>query len=231
MSVTEILPSLNGLLYEKIEDDKSTWVAYAMKRNPGKTISPKVWDSVFIQNCGGLIGKLHRVTQGYPKWEYCVNLNTSKEYLTWKSEWESFHQMCKEPAVKHAWKEIRENLRSLPIQRDSFGFIHNDPHLWNILVEGEKLTLIDFDVANHHWFINDVAIACQHVLSTLSGRLSQPVHHRDRLVDFLKEFLKGYEHENDLPKEWLVHLDLFFAYRRILLYIVMGGWRRSKPGL
>jgi Ser/Thr protein kinase RdoA (MazF antagonist) len=65
----------------------------------------------------------------------------------------------------------------------------------------------------------------------LSGGLSQPVHHLNRLVDFLSEFLKGYEHENDLPKEWLTHLDLFIAYRRILLYTVMEGWRRSKPEL
>lgn len=231
VSVTEVLPSSNGNLYEKLEDEKGTWVAYVMKRIPGKTMSPKVWDPVFIQNWGKLIGKLHRVTQDYPEWEYCVDPTISEKYLTWESEWENFHKMCKEPAVKVAWEKIGENLRSLPIQRSSFGFIHNDPHIWNILTDSEKLTLINFDVANHHWFINDIAIACQHVLSMLSGGLTQPVHHRDRLVDFLSEFLKGYEHENDLPKEWLTHLDMFFAYRRILLCIVMEDWRRSKPGL
>ena len=231
VSVTEVLPSLNDNYYEKIEDEKGTWVAYVMKRIPGKTMSPKVWDPVFTQNWGKLIGKLHRVTQGYPEWEYCVDPTTSDKYLTWETEWESFHQMCKEPAVKVAWEKIGENLRSLPIQRSSFGFIHNDPHIWNILTDSEKLTLIDFDVANHHWFINDIAIACQHVLMMLSGGLTQPVHHLDRLTSFLNEFLKGYQQENGLSKEWLTHLDLFFAYRRILLYNVMEGWRRSKPEL
>jgi hypothetical protein len=29
----------------------------------------------------------------------------------------------------------------------------------------------------------------------------------------------------------LQHLDTFFAYRRILAYLVMEGWRKSKPDL
>ena len=231
VSVTEVLPSMKGNLFEKIEDQNGTWVAYAMKRIAGKTMSPKVWDPIFIQKWGALIGKLHRVTQTYPEWNYCIDPVTSEKYLTWVSEWESFHCLGNEPEIKEAWEQIGKELRSLPTQRDSFGFIHNDPHLWNILVEGEKLILIDFDVANHHWFINDIAVACQHVLSMISGGLSQPVHHRERLVDFLIKFLKGYEKENNLSHDWLNYLDLFFDYRRILAYIVMEGWHKSKPEL
>lgn len=229
--VVKPLPSLNDRLYEILKDENGTWVAYAMNRIPGKTMSPKVWDPIFIQTWGQLIGKLHRVTQSYPEWKYCIDPITSEACLTWESEWESFHHLCKEADVKEAWEQIGEELRSLQIQRSSFGFIHNDPHIWNILVDGDTLTLIDFDVANHHWFINDIAIACQHVLFMLSGGLSQPLHHHDRLEAFLKEFLKGYERENKLSRDWLNYLDLFFAYRRILLYIVMEGWRRSKPEL
>ena len=229
VSVIEVLPSLKNNLYEKIEDETGTWVAYTMKRIPGKPMSPAVWDPVFIQKWGALIGNLHRVTRDYPEWEHCINPVTSETYLTWESEWENFHRLCKEPEVKEAWETIGEALKNLPVERESFGFIHNDPHIWNILADGEKLTLIDFDVANHHWFINDIAIACQHVLMMHSGGLTHPVHHQNRLLDFLNEFLKGYQQENDLSKEWLTHLDLFFAYRRILLYTVMEGWRRSKP--
>ena len=229
--VLEPLPSINGRLYETLQDETGTWAAYAMKRIAGKTMPPKIWDPVFIQKWGALIGKLHRVTQNYPEWKHCIDPITSERILTWESEWESFLHLCLETEVREQWERIGEELKNLPIHRDSFGFIHNDPHLWNILVEGEKLTLIDFDVANHHWFVNDIAIACQHVLSMLSGGLGQPVHHRDRLVDFLKEFLKGYQRENNLSKEWLNHLDLFFAYRRILSYIVTEDWRRTKPEL
>lgn len=227
----EPLLSLNDRLYERLEDQDGTWVAYSMKRVFGRTMSPKVWDPAFVQNWGRTIGGCHRAAQGYPEWEYCIDPVTSETYLTWESEWESFRHFCKEDDIKTQWDRIGKKLRSLPIQRDAFGFIHNDPHLWNLLVEGNKLTLIDFDVANHQWFINDIAIACQHVLFMLSGGLSQPVHNREYLINFLKEFLKGYYQENDLSRDWLNLLDLFFAYRRILLYTVMESWRKSKPGL
>jgi len=227
----EPLPSLNNRLYETLEDQESTWVAYAMKRVSGKTMSPKVWDPAFIQNWGRMIGKCHQAAQNYPDWEYSIDPITSERYLTWESEWESFRHMCKEKEVKTQWEHIGKELCSLPIRRNAFGFIHNDPHLWNLLVDGDQVTLIDFDVANHHWFVNDIAIACQHVLFMVSGGLNQPVHHREHLVNFITEFLKGYYRENDLSGDWLYHLDLFFAYRRILLYTVMGGWRKSKPEL
>lgn len=140
VSVTEVLPSLKDNLYEKIEDKSCIWVAYAIKRIAGKTMSPKVWDPIFNQKWGALIGKLHLVTQSYPEWNYCIDPVTSEEYLTWESEWENFHRLCSEPEITKAWEQIGEELRSLPIQRDCFGFIHNDPHLWNILVDGDKLT-------------------------------------------------------------------------------------------
>jgi Ser/Thr protein kinase RdoA (MazF antagonist) len=227
--VTEPLYSLNDKLYEILEDDNGVWVSYAMRRIHGKTMSPKIWDPEFTQNWGQIIGKLHLATQKYPDWKYCIDHLTSEKYLTWQSEWENIHYLCKDIEIKQAWERIGKRLRSLPINRDSFGFIHNDPHLWNLLVEDKKLTLIDFDVANHNWFINDIAVACQHVLSMLSGGFNQPMHHREHLVNFLNTFLKGYYLENDLSKSWLNHLDLFFAYRRILNYVLMEEWRKSKP--
>jgi Ser/Thr protein kinase RdoA (MazF antagonist) len=41
--------------------------------------------------------------------------------------------------------------------------------------------------------------------------------------------MQGYTREHDLPSEWLERLDLFIAYRRILLFTVMNDWIRSKP--
>ena len=225
------LPSLNDRLFETLDDENGIWIAYAMKRIPGKTMSPKVWDPVFVQNWGELIGKCHRVAQDYPDWEYCIDPVNSEKYLTWESEWENFHRLCNEPEIKEAWESIGEEMKTLPINRDVFGFIQNDPHIWNIMTDGKNLTLLDFDVANHHWFINDIAIACQHVLMIQSGGLTLPLHHRDRLENFLKVFLQGYQQENYLSRDWLDQLDLFFAYRRILLYTVMEDWRMSKPDL
>lgn len=110
-----------------------------------------------------------------------------------------------------------------------FGFIHNDPHLWNLLVDGDQITVFDFDVANHHWFMTGIAIACQSILFYFSGGMDRPVNNYNKLLTFLQCFIQGYEHEHHLPPEWKDRLDLFIDYRRILLYTAMSGWIQSKP--
>jgi hypothetical protein len=49
------------------------------------------------------------------------------------------------------------------------------------------------------------------------------------LWEFIHLFMDGYALENDLDEKWLVTLDLFIAYRRILLFIVMYNWIKSAP--
>jgi amicoumacin kinase len=91
------------------------------------------------------------------------------------------------------------------------------------------VTLLDFDVANHRWFVNDLAIARQTILFAQSGGLDRPLYRRDKLLGFLDLFMEGYSREHDLSCEWLARLDIFIAYRRILMYIVMYDEVRRRP--
>jgi len=147
--VIEPLPSIKGDLYEVVEDRNGCWVAYAMKKVQGGSMSPKVWDPNFVRRWGQVIGKLHRVTQAYPDWHHCTDPKSGERYLTWESEWASFHKRIKDPSVLAQWEGIGETLRGLPVCRECFGFIHNDPHIWNLRVDGDRVTLLDFDVAMH----------------------------------------------------------------------------------
>lgn len=216
-------------LYELFLDDAHLWVAYGLAIVPGRNVGPKEWDPGFFGRWGQTIGLLHRLTQRYPTWEASLDPVTGQETLTWREEWDGFYDWCQDDDVKQKWAEIREQLETLPKSREVFGFIHNDPHIWNLLVDGERLTVLDFDVANHHWFINDIAIACQSVLYALSGGLGEPLHNREKLHGFLRYFVEGYEREHHLSAVWLSHLDLFIAYRRILMFTVMYGWIQTQP--
>ena len=223
--------SPGGNLYETVLFENYLWVGYSMELVPGKTRQDKTWDPVFFRNWGQTIGMLHRLAQQYPSWQASVDPKTGEDLLTWRGEWESFHNWIQDDEVKLKWGEIKQQLEALPIVRESFGFIHNDPHIWNFLDDGNRITLLDFDVANHHWFINDIAIACQNILIFLSGGMNGPVHDREKLIGFLDFFMEGYTRENHLSSEWLERLDLFIAYRRILLFTVMNDWIQSKPKL
>jgi len=221
--------SPQGQVYEMVEEEDHLWVAYSMDIAPGKGPKQDAWDPVLFRNWGQAIGQLHLLTQEYPSWRGAVDPETGETFLTWKEEWQGFYEWCQDEQVREKWVEIREQLEALPVTRDAFGFIHNDPHIWNLCADEERVTILDFDVANHHWFMTDIAIACQNILIFVSGGLGAPVRDRDKLVAFLGYFMEGYERENHLSVEWLSRLDLFISYRRILMFIVMYGWLSSQP--
>jgi Ser/Thr protein kinase RdoA (MazF antagonist) len=218
-------------LYETHHSESHLWVGYSMDVAPGKTIQTTAWNEAFFGNWGQTVGMLHRLTRQYPSWKASLDPTTGAECLTWREEWQGFYDWCQDNDVRLQWVEIKEQLEALPIAREVYGFIHNDPHIQNLLVDGDRITVLDFDVANHHWFVNDLAIACQSILFAQTGGIDRPLHDREKLQAFLDAFLAGYAREHTLPPEWLDRLDLFIAYRRILLFIVMHGWIRSKPDL
>jgi Ser/Thr protein kinase RdoA (MazF antagonist) len=172
---------------------------------------------------------LHRLARQYPSWKASIDPLTGEGCLTWREEWQGFDDWCQDDDVRSKWAEIGEQLEALPMTREVYGFIHNDPHIWNLLVDGDRITVLDFDVANHHWFVNDIAIACQSVLFAQTGGMDRPVHNRQKLLAYRNIFLAGYAREHALPSEWLDRLDTFIAYRRILLFTVMYSWIRSEP--
>jgi amicoumacin kinase len=221
--------SSRDTLYETTQHSGHLWVAYCMDVAPGKTPSPKLWDPSLFRNWGQTIGMMHRLTQDYPSWRAFVDPQSGKELLTWQEEWQDFYDWCQDEDVRQKWVEIKGVLDTLPVTREAFGFIHNDAHLWNLLVDGEQITLLDFDVANHHWFVTDISIALQSVLFVQTGGMDRPVYDRGRLLEFIDLFLEGYEFEYHLPPEWLNRLDVFIAYRRILMFIVMYGGISANP--
>lgn len=220
-------PSRNEKLYETCHQDQHTFLAYTMNKISGVHPRQEEWNPAFYRRWGQAIGKLHRLAKEYPLWQH--SLVDGKPLLGWREEWEGFYQWCKDAEVKECWQAIRTKLEGLPITREGFGFTHNDPHIYNLLADGDRLCLLDFDVANYMWFVNDISIAMQAMLFSKSGGMDRPLADPAPLRSFLENFMAGYEQENHLDSTWLPRLDLFIAYRRILLFTVMQGGLEKKP--
>lgn len=208
------------------------YLAYTMPRARGKTPEPQQWSPAFARLHGQMVGQTHRVTQAYPTWQCSVI--DGQQVLGWEQEWQGFYDICADPDVKSYWLTLRKRLSALPQTRQTFGFTHNDPHVQNLLLDGEPgaggtLTLLDFDVANYHWFINDVMIAMQHLLFAQTGGIERPLQDAAPLRAWLADFMAGYETENHLDPWWLGQLNLFIAYRRALLFTVMHDWLQTQP--
>lgn len=218
----------NDNLLEFLEDDKHVYAGYVMKRINGAHPSMKDASPEFLESYGKTVGRLHRITKGYVKWRG-RGIDGAGESLGWLEEWKGFYGWCKDEDVKKCWLSIKEELLQLPVTRDTYGFIHNDPHVQNIMTSGSKIILIDFDVASFHWFATDISIAAQSVLFSQSGGLERPVSDMEPLKLFFDSFMRGYETENHLDELFIKKMDLFINYRRILLFTVMQEWLEKKP--
>ncbi len=220
----------DGSLFATTREGENIFVGYIMEKAGGSHPRSQPWEASLVHGLGKTIGRLHRITQQFPTGQCTViDPATGKPVLGWEQEWQDFYDWSTDSEVKRRWLEMRERLEALPVTRDGFGFIHNDPHGENILVSGDTIVLIDFDVANYHWFITDISIALQNLLFGSAGGMDRPLASRAALRDFLDVFMQGYETENHLEAFWLGKIDLFVQYRRMLLFTVMQGWLNKKP--
>jgi amicoumacin kinase len=115
-------------------------------------------------------------------------------------------------------------LGELPINRDTYGFIHNDNHQHNIIVKDKGITLIDFDVSSCNFFLQDITVPAQGIMFDLSGGMMNEVHHKEPPKFFFDHFINGYETENHLDDFWLEQIDIFLHYRRLVLFTCMQDY-------
>ncbi len=98
-------------------------------------------------------------------------------------------------------------------ERHRFGLVHADLRLANLLVDGERLGIIDFDDCGFSWFFYDFAAA-------VSFMEHQPV-----VADLQAAWLAGYRTIASVSKEDEAMLPVFVMLRRMLL----TAWIASHP--
>lgn len=211
----------NHRLYETYEDEKNIFVSYSMKFYPGKSPSSKELLTDISWHWGKLTGKAHKVTKQYPVWK---NLSSNIADYGYQDEVDFFINWCKDETVKKEWKKILPALSHLPINRNTYGFIHNDNHQNNILTDNNSITLIDFDVSSCNFFLQDITVPVQGILFDLSGGMINEVFDKEPLKYFFNQFLNGYETENHINDFWLGQIDTFIQYRRLLLFTCMQDY-------
>jgi amicoumacin kinase len=216
-------PNLNAEnnLYATFTDDKHIFIAYSMEYCEGECPKTELLTTKLSYQWGKLIGKAHKAAKNYPLWK---NISVKPSEYGYMDEINFFYNWCKDDFVKSKWQEMKIALSKLPIDRNSYGFIHNDNHEHNIIVKDNHITMIDFDVATCQFFLQDIIVPVQGILFDLSGGMFHPVYNRDPIDRYFDQFLRGYETENHIDDFWLKQIDTFINYRRLLLFTCMQGF-------
>jgi Ser/Thr protein kinase RdoA (MazF antagonist) len=220
----------DGSLYQTVDHEEDCYIAYLMEYIPGANIRSENWRARFYTDWGQLIGKMHRLTKEYPIWQQATVLSGAgeKKMFGWEQEWASFYDWCQDAEVKKAFLQVKAYFESLPQDRNCYGLIHNDPHAENLLYDGKHLVLIDFDVANCHWFMTDIAISMQNTLFQAGG-MYEMVKNRNKVMTHYSSFRKGYEMENHLDEFWWNQIDNFIQYRRCMAFTFLYDWVGKDP--
>ena len=112
---------------------------------------------------------------------------------------------------------ITETLSKLPKDINSFGMIHADLHSQNVLIQGENLSVIDFDDSGFGWYGFDLAVAIWDRLDfTATGC------HFDIAY---KSLTKGYLEERPKAIDIIEIIPVFLLMRTLMII----RWIEDRP--
>ena len=99
---------------------------------------------------------------------------------------------------------------------DRFGLIHCDMRLANLLIDGDKTKVIDFDDCGFGWLLYDCA-------TTVSF-----FEHKPEVPELLAAWVRGYRKVVDLPAEDEAEIQTFVMLRRLLLVAWIGSHSETE---
>lgn len=211
-SVARAALSARGELVEEIDDGQGgRFLATAFAHAPGKPPRPDVWTPALRESYGRLIGRMHALTKAYEP------SNPAWRRHSWPAD--SIHDVHRQLAGIDAaalarYQALIQRVEALPRGRDDYGLIHFDAHGGNFFVDGDTITLFDFDDCGYNWLANDIAM----VLFYMVTNTTDP---EATAAAFLPDFLRGYRDENELDPAWGAIIHDFMSLREIELYAVI----------
>jgi Ser/Thr protein kinase RdoA (MazF antagonist) len=230
VGVASYLPSISNNIIETLETDtmngnKATVIVSKHRKALGKHLDPRNpedWAPRNFRAWGSLMGRMHTLTKSFTGGSLIKHWNDEIAFMI---------STCNDDGVIAKWHSLEKELSMLSKGPDEYGLIHNDLHSWNFFVNDGQLTIFDFDVCTHHWFMTDIAITLDAVIHY--GPY-EPAARNANAQRFIDSFLEGYSTENTLSREWLIMMPMFLRYRQMLLYSVkcaddrtLSHWRDS----
>ena len=129
-----------------------------------------------------------------------------------------------------AWAELAQmqnELARLPRDEKNYGLIHYDFELDNIIWDGERPGIINFDGCACYWFVADIAAALRDVVNDRADAV-------DMRNTTFRAFIAGYRLACEIDEDELRHIPLFLRMHNIttyakLLRTLQAGKRSAEP--
>lgn len=171
--------------------------------------------AAWFPKLGAITARLHQHARGWrppswferPRWDVATTLGD-------RPHWGPWHRSVESPDERRQLGRLADvvttRLRRFGTGRARFGLVHADLRLANLLVDAERLTVIDFDDCGFSWFMYDLACA-------LTFNEARP-----DVDELIGAWVEGYREFGPLAEDDEAEIPTFLMLRRLLLSAYVG---------
>lgn len=207
LRVARPILSTTGNTIESVETTQGLFHATVFEALPGQQRELEDLTPDQLARWGQALGELHNASARYTQHDIQPGRPTWEDHLAFVAE----ILPAAERAALQALDQLKEQLAQLTINEQTFGLIHYDFELDNILWGGEQPGIIDFDDSAWYWFVADIALA----LGELFGNNLAEV---DLQHQSLLRFIEGYRRVRPIAQEELQQIPLFFQLDQLVTF-------------
>jgi Ser/Thr protein kinase RdoA (MazF antagonist) len=205
------LPDRDGMLLCSVPMNGSMRQVVAFEHMSGREPDPAASLSAWFVKLGGLTARLHRHSRSWMRtpafqrktWDFDAMLGTRPLWGDWRAAL----------GLRNSDQQLLQRVADVLAQRvhaygqngQRFGLVHADLRLANLLVDGDRLGIIDFDDCGFSWFFYDFAAAVSFM------------EHESGIADLQDAWLEGYRRVAPVSKADEAMLPVFVMLRRMLL--------------
>ena len=170
-----------------------------------------------FEQLGAISARLHKHARSWKRPSSFVrkiwNFDTTVGIKPHWGDWRNAPKLTKdgEQLLEKICLELKHQLNVFGQGSDRFGLIHADLRLANLLVEGNRLGIIDFDDCGFGWFGYDFAAAISFF------------EHESIIAELEDSWIQGYRSVAPLSEEDVKMIPTFVMLRRLLLTAWIGS--------
>jgi Ser/Thr protein kinase RdoA (MazF antagonist) len=116
-----------------------------------------------------------------------------------------------EQAARHMLTILERQVATLPTSAQTFGLIHYDFELDNLLWDDQRVSIVDLDDCAGYWFVADIAFALRDLFDDHAERI-------DVTDARLHAFVTGYREIRAVTDEELRQLPLFLRIHNLVSF-------------
>lgn len=213
------VPTRSGKLIAAFDHDGATRQVVAFEFADGGEPDASGDLSAGFEQLGRLTANLHRHAQEWSRpagferktWNYDTTIGARPHWGDWREA--PGLSAAGSKLLQRCIDRLRDELEAFGDGEERFGLIHADLRLANLLVDGERLTVIDFDDCGFGWYLYDFAAAISFIETS------------PQIPALQQAWVRGYRDVSALSQGEENALPMFIMLRRILL----TAWIGSHP--